>query len=124
LHPLSLALVLICILPLPLLVPRTILGKMSGVATSETPVIIALTVLLRLLVIVPLNSRLRAVGCPLLLLWSDHPSSLLLLRSSVLSIKHNSEVLRLSGWSCYRGLSLLLCLAGCDTILLRDGHVD
>jgi hypothetical protein len=68
---------------------------MSGVATSETPVIIALTVLLLLLVIVPLNWGLRAVGC-LLLLWSDHPSSLLLLRSSVLSIGHNSEVLRLS----------------------------
>jgi hypothetical protein len=84
-------------MPLPLLVPRTSLGIMSGVATSETLVIIALTVLLLWLVAIPLSWELRAVGCLLLLLlWSDHPSPLLLLRSSVLSIGHYSEVLRLS----------------------------
>jgi hypothetical protein len=49
-----LALFLIRILTLPLLVSGTILGIMSGAATSETPVIIALAVLLllRLLLIV------------------------------------------------------------------------
>jgi hypothetical protein len=88
--------VLIYILTLPLLVPGTILGIVSGVATSETPIIIALTVLLRWLVVISLSWGLRAVGCLLLLLWSDHPLSLLLLRSSVLSIGHNYEVLRLS----------------------------
>jgi hypothetical protein len=55
LHPLPLALVQICILPLPLLVLGTILGIMFGAATSETPVVIALTVLLLWLVVVPLN---------------------------------------------------------------------
>jgi hypothetical protein len=47
---------------------------MSGVATSETPVVIGLTVLL-LLLIVPLSWKLGAVGCLLLLLWSitQHP---------------------------------------------------
>jgi hypothetical protein len=95
-HPLSLALVLTCILPLPLLVLGTILGIMSGAATSETPVVITLTVLLLWLVVVPLNWGLRAVGCLLLLLWSDHPSSLLLLRSPTLSVGHNPEALRLS----------------------------
>jgi hypothetical protein len=89
-------LILICIFTLPLLVSGTILGVVFGAATSETLVIIALTVLLLLLIIVPMNWGLRAVGCLLLLLWSDHPSSLLLLRSSVLSIGYNSEVLRLS----------------------------
>jgi hypothetical protein len=42
---------------------------MSRAATSETPVVIALTVLLLWLVVVPLNWGLRAVGCLLLLLW-------------------------------------------------------
>jgi hypothetical protein len=57
---------------------------MSGVATSETPVVICLTILLMLL-IVPLSQKLGVVGCLLLLLlWLDHPSPLLLLRSSVL----------------------------------------
>jgi hypothetical protein len=60
LHPLPLALILIYILTL--LVPRTILGIVSGAATSETPVAIALTVLLLWLVVVPLSWRLRAVG--------------------------------------------------------------
>jgi hypothetical protein len=78
LHLLSLALILINILPL--LVSGAILGIMSGVATSETPVVICLTILL-LLLIVPLSWQLGAVGCLLLLLWSDHPTSLLLLRS-------------------------------------------
>jgi hypothetical protein len=80
---------------LPLLVPGTILGIVSSAATSETLVIIALSVLLLRLVFVPLNWGFRAVWCLLLLLWSDHPSSLLLLRSSVLSVGHNPEVLRL-----------------------------
>jgi hypothetical protein len=68
---------------------------MSGVATSETPVVIGLTMLL-LLLIVPLSWKLGAVGCLLLLLWSDHPTSLLLLRSSVLRVRHNPEALWLS----------------------------
>jgi hypothetical protein len=50
---------------------------MSSVTTSETPVVIGLTVLL-------------------LLLWADHPTSLLLLGSSVLSIRHDPEALWLS----------------------------
>jgi hypothetical protein len=93
LHLLSLALVLIDILPLPLLVPGAILGIVSGVATRETPVVIRLVVLL--LLTVPLSWKLGAVGC-LLLLWSDHPSSLLLLRSPVLRVGHNPEALWLS----------------------------
>jgi hypothetical protein len=68
---------------------------MSGVTTSETPIVIGLTVLL-LLLIVPLSWKLGAVGCLLLLLWSNHPTSLLLLRSSVLSVKHDPEALWLS----------------------------
>jgi hypothetical protein len=68
----------------------------SSAATSETSVVIGLTVLLLWLVVVPLNWGLRAVGCLLLLLWSDHPSSLLLLRSPILSVRHNPEALRLS----------------------------
>jgi hypothetical protein len=93
LHLLPLALVLINILSL--LVSRAILGIMSGVATSEAPVVIGLTVLL-LLLIVPLSWKLGVVGCLLLLLWSDHPTPLLLLRSPVLSVKHNPEALWLS----------------------------
>jgi hypothetical protein len=97
LHLLPLALVLVGILSLPLLVPGAILGIMSSVTTSETPVVIGLTVLLLLrLIVVPLNWGLRAVGCLLLLLWSDHPTSLLLLRSPVLSVRYNPEALRLS----------------------------
>jgi hypothetical protein len=71
---------------------------MSGVTTSETPVVIGLTILLLLLwLIVPLNWKLGAVECLLLLLlWSDHPTSLLLLRSSVLSVRHDPEALWLS----------------------------
>jgi hypothetical protein len=95
LHFLSLALILINILPLPLLVSGAILGIMSGVATCETPVVICLAILL-LLLIVPLNWILGAVGCLLRLLWSDHPTSLLLLRSPVLSVRHNPEALWLS----------------------------
>jgi hypothetical protein len=95
LHLLSLALILINILPLPLLVPGAILGIMSGVAASETPVIICLVVLL-LLLTVPLSWKLGAVGCLLLLLWSDHPSSLLLLGSPALSVGHNPKALWLS----------------------------
>jgi hypothetical protein len=96
LHLLSLALILVGILSLPLLVPRAILGIMSGVAKSETSVVICLTILL-LLLIVPLSWKLGAVGCLLLLLlWSDHPSPLLLLRSPVLSVRHDPEALWLS----------------------------
>jgi hypothetical protein len=69
---------------------------MSDAATSETPVVIALSVLLLWLVVAPLNWGLSAVGCLLLLLWSDHPSSLLLLRPPILSVRHNPEALRLS----------------------------
>jgi hypothetical protein len=68
---------------------------MSGVATCETPVIICLAVLL-LLLVVPLSWKLGTVGCLLLLLWSDHPSSLLLVGAPVLSVGHNPEALWLS----------------------------
>jgi hypothetical protein len=96
LHLLPLALVLINILPLPLLVPGAILGIVPGVAASETPVVIRLAILL-LLLIVPLSWKLGAVGCLLLLLlWSDHPSPWLLLRSPALSVRHNFEALWLS----------------------------
>jgi hypothetical protein len=88
-------LVLVGILSLPLLVSGAILGIMSGVTTSETPVVIGLTVLLLLWLIVPLNWKLGAVGC-LLLLWPDHPMSLLLLGSPVLSVRHDPEALGLS----------------------------
>jgi hypothetical protein len=97
---------------------------MSGAAISETPIVIALTVLLLWVVVVPRSWRLRAVGCLLLLVWSNHPSPLLLLRSPTLSVGHNPEALRLSGRSCHRDLPLLFCLTGCDAILLRYGHVD
>jgi hypothetical protein len=69
---------------------------MSGVTTSETFVVIGLTVLLLLWLIVPLNWKLGAARCLLLMLWSDHPTSLLLLRSSVLSVRHDPEALWLS----------------------------
>jgi hypothetical protein len=91
-----LALVLVGILSWPLLIPGAIFGIVSSVTTSETPVVISLTVLL-LGLVVPLNWGLRAVGCLLLLLlWSNHPTSLLLLRSPVLSVRYNSEALWLS----------------------------
>jgi hypothetical protein len=93
LHLLSLALILIHILPLPLLVPGAIFGIMSDVAACETPIVICLAILL--LLIVPLSWKLGAVGC-LLLLRSDHPSPLLLLGSPVLSVRHNPEALWLS----------------------------
>jgi hypothetical protein len=67
----------------------------SGVAACETPVVILLAVLL--LLIVPLSWKLGTVGCLLLLLlWSDHPSPLLLLGSPALSVGHNPEALWLS----------------------------
>jgi hypothetical protein len=71
---------------------------MPGVTTSETLVVIGLTVLLLLLwLIVPLHWKLGAVGCLLLLLlWSDHPTSLLLLRSSILSVRYDPKALWLS----------------------------
>jgi hypothetical protein len=81
---------------MPLLVPRAILSIMLGVTASETPVVIGLTVLLLLWLIVRLNWKLGAVGYLLLLLWADHPTSLLLLGSSVLSIRHDLEALWLS----------------------------
>jgi hypothetical protein len=67
----------------------------SSATTSETSVVIGLTVLSLWLVVVHLNWGLRAVGCLLLLLWLDHPSSLLL-RTPTLSVGHNPEALRLS----------------------------
>jgi hypothetical protein len=96
LHLLPLALVLVGILSLPLLVSGAILSIMSGVTTSETLVVIGLTVLLLLWLIVPLNGKLGAAGCLLLLLWSDHPTSLLLLGSPVLSVRYDPEALWLS----------------------------
>jgi hypothetical protein len=91
-----LALFLICILILPLLVSGAIFGIMPGVTSSETSIVFALAVLLLLLVVVPLSWGLRAVGCLLLLLlWPDHPSPMLLLRTSALSVGHNPEALRL-----------------------------
>jgi hypothetical protein len=93
LNLLPLALVLSCILTQPLLVPRTILGIVSGAATGEASVVIALAVLL--IIVIPLSWGLRAIGCLLLLLWLDRPSPLLLLRSSALSVEHNPEALRL-----------------------------
>jgi hypothetical protein len=96
LHLLPLALVLVGILSLPLLIFGAILSIMPGVTTSETLVVIGLTVLLLLWLIVPLNWKLGAAGCLLLLLWSDHPTSLLLLRSPVLSVRHDPEALWLS----------------------------
>ena len=95
LHLLPLPLVLINILPLPLLVPGAILGIVPRVATGESSVVICLAVLL-LLLIAPLSWKLGAVGCLLLLLRSDHPSPLLLLRSPILSVGHNPEALWLS----------------------------
>jgi hypothetical protein len=95
LHLLPLALILVGTLSLPLLISRAILGIMPVVTTSETPVVTGLTVLMWL--IVPLNWGLRAVGCLLLLLlWSDHPTSLLLLGSPVLSVRYDPEALWLS----------------------------
>ena len=93
-HLLPLALVLVGILSLPLLIPGAILGIMPSVTTSETLVVIGLAVLL-LLLIVPLHWKLGAVGCLLLLLWLDHPTSLLM-RSSALSVRYDPEALGLS----------------------------
>jgi hypothetical protein len=76
-----------------MLVPGAILGIMYGVAACETPVVNCLAILL-LLLIVSLSWKLGAVGCLLLLLlWSDHPSPLLLLGSPVLRVGHNPEAL-------------------------------
>jgi hypothetical protein len=88
-------LILVGIMSLPLLFSGAILSIMSGVTTSETPVVIGLTVLL-LLLIVPLHWGMRSVGCLLLLLGSNHPTSLLLLGSPVLGVRYNPEVLWLS----------------------------
>jgi hypothetical protein len=100
----------------------------SSAATGEASVVISLAVLLLLLlllglVVVPLSWGLRAVGCLLLLVWPDHPSSLLL-RSPALSVGHDPEALRLCGWSCHRCLPLFLCVVSHDEVLLRDGQVD
>jgi hypothetical protein len=65
-------------------------------ATSETPVVIFLAVLLLWLIVVPLNWGPGMVGCLLLLLWSDHPTSLLLLGSPILRVRYNPEALWLS----------------------------
>src|SRR5690348_17579753 len=58
-------------------------------------VVIGLTVLL-LLLIVPLHWGLRAGGCLLLLLGPNHPTSLLLLGSPVLSVRYDPEADRKS----------------------------
>jgi hypothetical protein len=55
LHLLPLALVLIGIMSLPVLIPGAILGIVPSVTTSETFVVIVLTVLLLWLIVVPLN---------------------------------------------------------------------
>jgi hypothetical protein len=76
-------LVLICILPLPLLVLGTILGIVPSVATSETPVVIALTVLVLWLVVAPLNWGVESgwvpaaatVGSPIVLVAAEVPYS-------------------------------------------------
>jgi hypothetical protein len=82
---------------LPLLVPRAILGIVFSITTSETSVVIGLTVLLLWLIVIPMSRGLSAVGCLLLLLlWPDHPTSFLLLRSPVLSVRYNPKALRLS----------------------------
>jgi hypothetical protein len=96
LHLLPLALVLIGILSLPLLISGAIFGIVANVIISETPIVIDLTVLLLLWLIVPLNRGLRAVVCLLLLLWLNHPTSLLLLRSPVLSVRYNPDTMWLS----------------------------
>jgi hypothetical protein len=87
--------VLVGILSLLLLVYGAILSIMSSVTTSKTSVVIGLTVLL-LLMIAPLHWGLRAVGCLLLLLGSNHPTSWLLLGSPVLSVIYDPEALWLS----------------------------
>jgi hypothetical protein len=71
---------------------------MPSVATCEAPIVICLAVLLLLLLvlIVPLRWKLGAVRCLLLLLRSDHPSPLLLLRCPALGVGHNPEALWLS----------------------------
>jgi hypothetical protein len=124
---LPLALVSICILPLPLLVSGAVLGIVSNAATGEASVVIPLAILLLLLlglVVVPLSWGLGAVGCLLLLVWPDHPSPLLLLRSPALSVGHDPKALRLCGWSCHGCLPIFLCLVSHDAVLLRDGQVD
>jgi hypothetical protein len=73
------------------MVSGAILSIMPGVTTSETLVVVGLAVLL-LLLIVPLSWKLGAVGCLLLLLlWSDHPTSLLLLGDHVLTKDVNDQ---------------------------------
>jgi hypothetical protein len=99
----------------------------SSVATGEESVVIPVVVLLLLLlglVVVPLSWGLRAVGCLLLLVWPDHPSPLLLLRSPALSVGHDPKALKLCGWSCHGCLPLFLRPVSHDVVLLRDVHVD
>jgi hypothetical protein len=92
-----------------LLVPRTILGIVAHIATSEALVPIALAEMLLLL------------GCLLLLRWPDHPSACLLLKTPALIVRNNPEPLGLSGWCCHWCLSLLLCPVSYSTVLLGDG---
>jgi hypothetical protein len=110
-----------------LLVPRTILGIVAHIATSEALVPIALAELLLLLrrLIVPWSGSWKAVGCRLLLLrWLDHPSACLLLKTPALIVRNNPEPLGLSGRCCHWCLSLLLCSVSYNTVLLGDGQVD
>jgi hypothetical protein len=101
--------------------PRTILGVVACVATSETSVVIAVVVLLLLLwglvVGIPLSWSLRTIGC-LLLWWPKYPSSLLLLWSPTLDVGQYPGTLRLCRGSYHRCFPLLLCSVGHNTIFL------
>jgi hypothetical protein len=74
--------------------------------------------------IVPWSGSWKAVGCLLLLRWSDHPSACLLLESSALIVGNNPEPLGWSGGSWHWCLSLLLCPVSHNTVFLWDGQVD
>jgi hypothetical protein len=86
------------------MVPRTPIGIVDYVATSETSVATALAVLLLLLlglvVGIPLSWSLRIIGC-FLLWWPKYPSSLLLLWSPSLDVGQYPETRRLCGRSCH-----------------------
>jgi hypothetical protein len=121
------SLVLIWCWHLPLLVPGTILGIVTHIATSEALVPIALAELLLLLrLVVPWSGSWKAVGCQLLLLlrWPDHPSACLLLKTLALIVRNNLEPLDLSGWGYHWCLSILLCSVSYNAILLGDSQVD
>ena len=67
---------------------------MTHIATSEALVSISLAELLLLPGLsVPWGGSWKAVGCLLLLMWPDHPSSYMLLKSSALIVGNNPEPL-------------------------------